>query len=147
MTNELSSVIDKWFRIGVQLGLDETKLNQIEANHRTVDRYFSEVISFWLNGNTQVTMTWKSLIEVLESPFVNEKGLARKLREKDGLVEANEVPAAVLISIQVSDNVDKLRVGLATASITPGVYLAITWHISQSLYNNYEQHHTDNLIQ
>lgn len=94
MTNELCSVIDKWFRIGVQLGLDETKLNQIEADHRNVDRRFSEVISFWLNGNTPVAVTWKSLAEVLESPFVNEKGLARRLREKGGLVEPVEVLAA-----------------------------------------------------
>ena len=94
MTNELCSVIDKWFQIGVQLGLDETKLNQIEADHHNVDRRFSEVINFWLNGNTQVTVSWKSLVEVLESPFVNKKGLASRLREKGGMGEPVEVPAA-----------------------------------------------------
>ena len=78
-------MIDKWFRIGVQLGLSEAKLRQIEADHRTVDRCFSEVISFWLNRNTEVAVSWKSLVEILESPFVDEKGLAKKLREKGGL--------------------------------------------------------------
>ena len=78
-------MIDKWFQIGVQLGLSESKLRQIESNHRTVERCFSEVISFWLNGNTQVAVSWNSLIDILESPFVNEKGLADKLREKSGL--------------------------------------------------------------
>ena len=121
MTNELSSVIDKWFRIGVQLGIDETKLNQIEADYRTVDRYFSEVINFWLKGNTQVAVTWKSLVEVLEAPFVNEKGLARRLREKGGLLEANEVLLAASVSSQVSESVDTSRIGLASADIAPGM--------------------------
>ena len=82
VTNELGSVIDKWFQIGVQLGLSEAKLHQIEFDHRTADRCFSEVIIFWLKGNTQVAMIWKSLVEVLESSFVNERGLAMRLREK-----------------------------------------------------------------
>ena len=77
--------MDKWFQIGVQLGLSETKLHQIESDHRTAERCFSEVIIFWLKGNTQVAVTWKSLVEVLESSFVNEKGLAKRLREKDGV--------------------------------------------------------------
>ena len=85
ITNELGSVIDKWFQIGVQLRLSKAKLGQIEADHHTVDRCFSEVISFCFNGNTQVAVSWKSLVEVLESPFVDEKGLAKKLREKGGL--------------------------------------------------------------
>ena len=85
ITNELGSVIDKWFQIGVQLGLSETKLHQIESDYPTVGRCFSEVISFWLKENTEVAVSWKSLVEVLESPFVDEKGLAKKLREKGGL--------------------------------------------------------------
>ena len=101
ITNELGSVIDKWFRIGVQLRLSEAKLRQIEADHRTVDRYFSEVISFWFNGNTQVAVSWKSLIEVLESPFVDEKGLAKKLREKGGmeLHNGNAAPSSTGVFI------------------------------------------------
>ena len=81
-------MIDKWFRIGVQLGLSESKLRQIGADYHTVDMCFAEVISFWLNGNTTVAMSWKSLVEVLESPFVDEKGLAKRLREKGGMVES-----------------------------------------------------------
>ena len=88
-------MIDKWFRIGVQLGIAETMLNQIEADHRNVDRCFSEVISFWLKGNTPIAVGWKSLVEVLESPFVSEKGLARGLREKGGMSETVEVPTGV----------------------------------------------------
>ena len=94
ITNELGSVMAKWFPIGVQLGIGDGKLQEIETNYRTADRCFSEVISFWLKGNTPVAMSWKSLVEVLESPFVNEKGLARRLRDKGGMVEPVEVPVA-----------------------------------------------------
>ena len=90
ITNELGSVIDKWFQIGVQLGVGESKLRQIESDYHTLDRRFSEMISFWLNGNTQVPMTWTSLVQVLESHFVSEKGLANQLREKAGLKLENK---------------------------------------------------------
>ena len=85
ITNELGSVMNKWFQIGVQLGINETNLHQIEADYCTVDRCFSEMISFWLKGNTEVAVTWKSIIDALESPAINEKGLANWLREKKGL--------------------------------------------------------------
>ena len=89
-------MIDKWFQIGVQLGISESKLRQIESNHRTVERCFSEMISFWLNENTQVAVSWNSLVDILESPFVNEKGLANKLREKTGLIINDEEPTPSL---------------------------------------------------
>ena len=86
MTNELGSVMTKWYSIGVQLGIEQAKLHEIETNYRTADRCFSEVINFWLKGNTPVAMSWESLVVVLESPFVGEKGLAIRLREKGGMI-------------------------------------------------------------
>ena len=93
MTNELGSVVDKWFQIGVQLGVSESKLREIEADHHTAQRRFSEVISFWIRGNTHVPVTWKSLSQLLESSFVNERGLANKLRDKCG-IEVIEIPSS-----------------------------------------------------
>ena len=92
--NELGSVMVKWFSIGVQLGISHSKLQEIGANYQTVDRCCCEVISFWLNGNATVARSWESLAEVLESSMVGEKGLAKKLREKGGLVEPVEMSAA-----------------------------------------------------
>ena len=86
-------MIDKWYEIGVQLGVSEAKLRQIEADRTTVNRRFSEVINFWLNGNTQVATNWESLVIVLESSFVDEKGLAKKLREK-GEMEIHDQTAS-----------------------------------------------------
>jgi hypothetical protein len=88
-------VIDKWFQIGVQLGVNESKLRQIETDYQILDRRFSEMISFWLSGNTLVAVTWMSLVQVLESRFVNEKGLANQLREKAGLKLDNKKEASL----------------------------------------------------
>ena len=102
VTNELVSVIAKWYSIGVQLGVSEHKLEEIETNYQKADRRFSEVIKFWLRGNTRVAMSWESLVEVLESPSVDEKGLARRLREKGGMVvsETVGVPGATESGVQ-----------------------------------------------
>ena len=86
VTNELVSVMAKWYHIGVQLGVDDTQLEKIEKDYQETDRRFSEVIKFWLRGNTSAAVSWKSLVEVLETPFVREKGLAKTLRQKGGMV-------------------------------------------------------------
>ena len=131
MTNELSSVIDKWFRIGIQLGLDESKLSQIEADHHGVDRCFSEVISFWLKGNTQIPVTWESLIEMLETSFVNEKGLSKRLRGKGGFTDHLEVLATASSSNDPIVGTDTLKPGLTSSLTTPGTYMYMHASISR----------------
>ena len=97
-------MIDKWFQIGVQLGVGESNLRQIRADNHTVHICFTEAISFWLNGNTQVAVSWDSIIDVLESHFVNEKGLADQLREKAGLKcdDKQEVPSSTGTCIPIT---------------------------------------------
>ena len=91
MANELGSVMAKWFSIGVQLGVSHSKLQEIGTNYQTVDRCCCEVISFWLNGNTDVPVNWESLVNILESSMVGEKGLAKRLREKGRMVTSETV--------------------------------------------------------
>ena len=67
------------------MDLSDTKLHEIEADYHFTNRRFSEVINFWLKGNTLIPVTWESLIDTLESPPINERGLAKELREKLGL--------------------------------------------------------------
>jgi hypothetical protein len=86
VTNELGSVMAKYYSIGVQLGVPETKIEEIEMDYQKADRRFSEVIKFWLRGNTRVAASWKSLVKVLELPFIGEKGLAMRLKEKGGMI-------------------------------------------------------------
>ena len=86
ITSELGSVMAKWYPIGIQLGVDQAKLKVFEINYRTADRCFAEVISFWLSGNTPVPVSWISLVKILEQPYIGEKGLATRLREKRGMI-------------------------------------------------------------
>ena len=41
-----------------------------------------EGLDYWLNGNSDVPITWGSVVAVLESPDVKENLLAEKLRKK-----------------------------------------------------------------
>ena len=80
LVNELSSVIDKYYSIGIQLQISEEILKKIEKDHAETDRRFIEVLSHWLNNGD--TVTWDTVISVLESPLVGRKTLATTLREK-----------------------------------------------------------------
>ena len=105
VANELGSVMTKWFSIGVQLGVSHSKLQEIGTNYQTVDRCCCEVISFWLNGNADVPVNWESLVKVLESSMVGEKGLAKRLREKGGMItsETVEVSGAAESGVQTQE--------------------------------------------
>ena len=39
-------------------------------------------LDYWLNGNTEVPITWESVVAALESPSIKEPELATMLREK-----------------------------------------------------------------
>jgi hypothetical protein len=67
------------------------------------------VIKFWLRGNTPVAVSWKSLVEVLESPFVGEKGLAMGLREKGGLIVSEAVGVSGATESEVQSQGGKKR--------------------------------------
>ena len=102
VTNKLFSVMAKWYHIGVQLGVNDTKLEEIEYNYQTIDRRFIEVIKLWLRGNTPAAVSWEALVKVLESPLVDEKALAMKLREKGGMIvsETAGIPGATKSGVQ-----------------------------------------------
>ena len=99
-------MIAKWHSIGVQLGIDQAKLEEIESNFRTANRRFSEVINFWLRGNTSdsVAVSWKSLVEILEKPFIGEKGLAMRLRKKIGMIVSKtmDVPESEVQPLEIN---------------------------------------------
>ena len=78
---ELAGCFPKYYSIGLQLDIDESKLDEFELIHQTVGRRFSAVISYWRKGNAK-SVTWKSLLAALKSRSVSEKGLAEKLEEK-----------------------------------------------------------------
>ena len=68
----------KWRKICIQLGIPNSQLLQFEKD----DDPIIASLDYWLNGNTDVPITWRSMVAALESASVGEHGLAKVLREK-----------------------------------------------------------------
>ena len=78
---ELGEVAHKWFKIGVQLGVSRGKLKEFEKE----DDPLSAVIDYWLNCNvkdSEVSVSWRSVVAALESSHVGETGLASRISKK-----------------------------------------------------------------
>lgn len=83
LVNELFQVQTKWCEIGVQFGIEYYRLKAIKQESSGSELHMlSEVIDMWLRGNTQVPVSWESVVEALKSPPVGEKGLADQLHKK-----------------------------------------------------------------
>ena len=80
--NELSVVVHKRRKIGIQLGIPLYKLKEIEKE----DDPLAAIIDYWLSGNAEnadrVSLSWKSIAKVLASPHVDESGLAKRIELK-----------------------------------------------------------------
>ena len=68
----------KWRKICIQLGVPNCKLLQFEKDGDPL----INSLDYWLNGNTEVPITWESVVAALNAPHVDEPGLAKKLRKK-----------------------------------------------------------------
>ena len=87
---ELGEVAHNWFKIGVQLGISHGKLKEFE---KEVDP-LSAVINYWLSDNvedTEVPVSWKSIVAALKSSYVGETGLANKISSKYCPMHQNEI--------------------------------------------------------
>lgn len=93
LLEELADCFSKYYHIGIQLGIDDGKIEEFEQNYSMkADRCFPAVISHWLDGNA-APVTWETLISVLKSRSVNKKGLALELERKYN-EESDLVPTA-----------------------------------------------------
>ena len=62
--NELQEV-NRWYLLGIQLGVEPSKLDQFQANHPTdVERCKVDVVQHWLNNVGDPS--WKSLADAVE---------------------------------------------------------------------------------
>ena len=77
----MAPVKHKYHLIGIQLGVQDDMIKQIEEDHTGCDRRFSEVLSKWLNRNGD-PISWDSVVSAVESPSVADKKLGETLREK-----------------------------------------------------------------
>lgn len=84
MINELNLVVHKWLEIGIQLGIKFHVLKTFELQHnKDPRRCLSEMLQYWLDGKAceKSHVSWETIIEVLDSPSINEATFARRLRE------------------------------------------------------------------
>ena len=77
---ELNKVVCKAHAIGIQLGVPFNKLKLFKT--LPTDEIFPTIIDYWLEGNTDVEVTWNSIVAVLKSDPVDEIGLADRIQQK-----------------------------------------------------------------
>ena len=82
LSSELSAVQSKWYEMGIQLGITKDKLDTFNEDHGKVARCFLATLNYWVDGNTDVPVSWESIIKVLNDPFVNEPAMSNRLRGK-----------------------------------------------------------------
>ena len=76
----LGDVETKWFKIGVQLGIPRSKLQEFKKDEDPL----SAVVDYWLRGNVTESVTpisWATIVKVLKSKYVGEPGLAEKINK------------------------------------------------------------------
>ena len=79
----LAPVTDKYYIIGIQLGISKDVLKSIEKDYGEAVRRLSEVLSYWLDENVEgATVSWDSLISALDSPHVKNNKLVTVLRQE-----------------------------------------------------------------
>ena len=73
----------KWYEIGIQLGIKTDNLDVFKEDHygRTA-RCFIETLNYWTGDNTDVPVSWESIINVLNDPIVNKPAIANRLQRK-----------------------------------------------------------------
>ena len=85
MLSRLHCVQRKWLYIGLQLGIDYQKLEDIECEHLGDQRSMTKMLNIVLSQ--QKTVTWRHIIDSLRKPNVDEQACAQEL-EKSFLTQA-----------------------------------------------------------
>ena len=83
LMNEVASQVPaKWKQISIQLGLTPSDQECfVASNPNDPLQCFTSVFRVWKNRATR-PYKWSTVIEVLETPAVDEKRIAQKLRTK-----------------------------------------------------------------
>ena len=70
----------KWYKLGMDLGINQETLKSIEANSLNDEACFTEILSAWLHSAPHPS--WEGLLAALEQPDVGYSELTVDLREK-----------------------------------------------------------------
>jgi len=78
LCRELGSIKCKAFEFGVMLGIPVYKLMEFKKE----DDPLALSLDYWLKGMVEeVSVSWRSVVEALESDYVEEKVLAEKIKK------------------------------------------------------------------
>ena len=80
VVEELNKVSCKTYAIGIQLGIPFDKLQSFKM--LPSDEIFPAIVNYWLEDNTDVEVTWNSIVAVLKSDSVDEVGHANRIHKK-----------------------------------------------------------------
>ena len=79
VTQELTTVREKWQYIGEELGVDQDSLDYIHTNYSDPGVRLREVLTEWFKS---CATTWKHTVAVLRTPRIGESHLADTLEAK-----------------------------------------------------------------
>ena len=80
---ELSEITNKWFELGLALGLKYSTLNGIETDKTTVDERKREMVRSWLQKKDECTPpSWQALVEALKDTLVQHIDVAENIEQK-----------------------------------------------------------------
>ena len=79
--HELHDARTKWYDIGIELKVDVSTLKTIESMYSNSKDCLREVITEWLKA-VHPKPTWRSLVDALRRPVVDESKLAAVIEGK-----------------------------------------------------------------
>ena len=79
--NEIHAARAKWYDIGIELKVDVSTLKSIESMYSNSKDCLREVIAEWLKA-VHPKPTWRSLLDALRRPAVDESKLAAVIEGK-----------------------------------------------------------------
>ena len=82
LLKQLVDINSKWRVIGLALRISD---NILDGLHGEPTEKLSKVINIWKTSGDQECITWETVISAIESPIVNNKWKANKIREYLGL--------------------------------------------------------------
>ena len=74
----LRNSLTKWKVLGLELDVDYTELDKIEADKKDTDSRLMEMLAAWLKQSSKAVRTYKHLLDSLES--MGERELADRIK-------------------------------------------------------------------
>ena len=77
----LASINDKWYNIGIALGVKKNVLNGLRDKPGDNTVKLSEVVDSWITTNSTSPITWETVISAIEGPLVDNRQRAKDIKE------------------------------------------------------------------